>query len=194
MWEDEKLQEKMIEILNKQLQLLDAVNTVNELYDWKNKTRIFICRIYPEKSQQYKLFNSISAYPSIYSADTPANVPGAVSDAKNVIQGFIEDIQAFGLPNNDQEKTSSKTTKPYISIENNLSQLQNQKQNQNINIEDILKDELPPAKMREIQNIACSNEPKESKLQKIGNILQKTGIEVVSTTLAKIITNSLGIF
>ena len=188
------MQEKMIEILSKQLQLLDNVKTADELCDWKNKTRIFICRIYSEKSEQYRLFNSISAYPPIYSAGTPANVPGAVGDAKNVIQGFIEDIQAFGFPSNSQEKTSSKTTRPYINIENNLSQSQNQKQNQTINIEDIIKDELPPAKMREIQNIVCSNEPKESKLQKIGNILQKTGIEIVSSTLAKIITDSLGIF
>lgn len=194
MWEDEKLQEKIIEILSKQLELLDTVKTINDLSDWKDKTKIFICRIYPEKSQQYRLFESISAYPPFCTTSTPANVPGAVSDAKNVIQGFIEDIQAFGLLNNNQEKSSSKATKPYINIENNLSQTQNQKQNQNINIEDIIKDELPPAKMREIQSIACSDEPKESKLQKIGNVLQKTGIEVISSTLAKIIADSLGIF
>ena len=83
-----------------------------------------------------------------------------------------------------------------IKINNNPSfnQSQSQKQSQSLNIEDIIKDEIPPARMREIQEIANSNEPKESKINKIGEILQKTGLEVVSSTLAKIITCSMGIF
>ena len=73
-----------------------------------------------------------------------------------------------------------------------VSQYQNQ--NQTFKVEDIIKDEFPPAKLREIKEIADSEESKETKLQKIDEVIQKTGVEVISSTLAKIITNLMGIF
>ncbi len=191
------MEEKMIEILRKQVELLDDIQTVAELSDWKEKTKIFICRIYRETSTQYKQFLRISAYPSISTPATQPNVPKAVREAKNLLNGFIEDLEAFGLPVDTTIKNNKQKAKiPNINIENKpvFTQSQTQHQTQTQNIEDIIKDELPPAKMREIEAILKENEPQETKLQKIGEVLQKVGIGVVSSTLSKIITSSMGIF
>lgn len=190
------MENKLIEILKKQVVLLDSIQTVSDLDDWKAKTRVFICRIYKENSIQYKNFNKISAYPSITTLDTKPDVPKAVEKAKNLLNGFIEDIETFGLPTdstiqNNKEKTPVATN---INIENKPVFTQSQTQTQTMDIKDIIKDELPPAKMREIEEILKTEEPKETKLQKICDVLQKVGIGVVSSTLSKIITSSMGIF
>lgn len=39
------MENKLIEILKKQVVLLDSIQTVSDLDDWKAKTRVFICRI-----------------------------------------------------------------------------------------------------------------------------------------------------
>lgn len=192
------MEEKMIEILKKQVELLDEVQTVPELSDWKEKTKIFVCRIYQENSTQYKQFLRISAYPSIYTPATQPNVPKAVREAKNILNGFIEDLEAFGLTidttiKNNKEKTPVATN---INIENKpvFTQSQTQTQTQTMDIKDIIKDELPPAKMREIEEILKTEEPEKTKLEKVGEVLQKVGIGVTSSVLARIITNSIGIF
>ncbi|MCM1010039.1 MAG: hypothetical protein NC390_04050 [Fusobacterium sp.] len=187
------MEEKMIQILKKQVELLDEIQTVSELSDWKEKTKIFVCRIYQENSPQYKQFLNIRAYPNIYTIDTKPNVPKAVFNAKNILNGFIEDIENFGLPNNQAQKEIVSVRTPHINIENKPVFTQSQTQQQTQNTEDIIKDELPPARMREIEKVLKANEPHETKLQKVGDILQKVGIGVVSSTLAKIITSSMGV-
>lgn len=113
-----------------------------------------------------------------------------IESFKNCLSGMIKclDIKKSNTNNDSNLKQMD------IIINNNPSFNQSQSQNQSLNIEDIIKDEIPPARLREIQEIVNSNEPKESKLNKIGEILQKTGIEIVSSTLAKVITCSMGIF
>lgn len=184
----------MIVTLKGQLQSLNAVKTLEELNCWKEKTAIFVSRIYKETSTQYRQFTRISAYPGIITAHTQPDVPKAVNQAKNLLQGFVEDIETFGLPTNSSIKPAKfHSNMPNINIENNLTQSQVQKQDVHFNIEDIIKDEIPPNKMREIQEVIKTDEPKETKLQKIGEILHKTGVEVVSSTLAKIITSCMGL-
>ena len=53
---------------------------------------------------------------------------------------------------------------------------------------------FPRARMKEIEAISKADELKEAKLVKIGEVLQKTGAEVLASTLAKIITTSMGIY
>lgn len=191
------MEDKMIEILKKQVELLEGIQTVAELSDWKEKTRIFVCRIYKENSTQYKQFSRISAYPCISTPATQPNVPKAIREAKNLLNGFIEDLEAFGLPVDTTIKNNKqKTSIPNINIENKpvFTQSQTQHQTQTQNIEDIIRDEIPPARMREIEEILKTEEPEKTKLEKVGDILQKVGIGVVSSTLSKIITSSMGIF
>ncbi len=191
------MEDKMIEILKKQVELLDNIQTVAELSDWKEKTRIFICRIYKEDSTQYKQFSRISAFPPIYTPGTQPDILGAVREARNLLNGFVEDIETFGLPNSQSTtKDKTRTIVPSINIENNpvFTQSQTQYQTQSQNIEDIIRDEIPPSKMREIEEILKTEEPEKTKLEKVGDILQKVGIGVTSSVLARIITSSIGIF
>ena len=169
------------------------------LQDWKEKTKVFICRIYNETSTQYKQFSNISAYPSIITPRTQPDVPKAVRKAKNLLNGFIEDIENFGLPiNTTIQNNTQKNSIPNINIENNpiftQTQSQNQNQTQSQTIDDIIRDEIPPSKMREIEAILKTKESEKTKLEKIEDVLQKVGICITSSVLAKIITTSLGIF
>ena len=191
------MKDKMIEILKKQVELLDNIQTLAELSDWKEKTRIFVCRIYKENSTQYKQFSRISAFPPIYTLGTQPDVPEAVREARNLLNGFIEDLEAFGLPVDTTIKNNKqKASIPNINIENKpvFTQSQTQHQTQSQNIEDIIRDEIPPSKMREIEEILKTEEPEQTKLEKVGDILQKVGIGVTSSVLARIITSSMGIF
>ena len=189
------MENKMIEILKKQVSLLDNVNSLDEFNDWKEQTQIFICRIYKENSTQFNQFIRISAFPSIYTPGTQPNIPEAIRESKNILNGFIIDLETFGLPDITEKKDKNKKTQlPNIHIENNLSQSQNQHQTQNFNIKEIIKDELPPSKMREIEDILKTNESEKTKFEKIGEILQKVGIGVTSSVLARIITTSIGLW
>lgn len=189
------MEEKMIEILKKQVELLNEVQTVSELSDWKEKTKIFVCRIYQENSTQYKQFIRISAYPSFSTPATQPDVPKAVKTAKNLLNGFIEDLEAFGLPTNTTIKNNKqKASMPNINIENKPIFTQSKTQTQSQNIEDIIRDEIPASKMREIEKILKTEEPEKTKLENVGEVLQKVGIGVTSSVLARIITSSMGIF
>ena len=190
------MEAKMIDILSKQMELLDEIQTVSELSNWKEKTKIFVCRIYKEGSPQYKQFSKISAYPSFRTVNTRPDIPKALCSAKNILNGFIEDIETFGLPNSQLAKEKNQTIIPNINIENNpnFSQSQIQTQAQSQNIEDIIRDEIPASRMREIEEILKTEEPEKTKLEKVGDVLQKVGIGVTSSVLARIITNSMGIF
>lgn len=191
------MEDKMIEILRKQIKTLDEIQTLSELDGWKEKTKIFICRIYKENSTQYKQFLKISAYPALTNFETKPDIPKAVEKAKILLDGFIEDLKIFGLPVDTTIKNNKqKTSIPNINIENKpiFTQSQTQHQTQSQNIEDIIKDEIPPSRMREIEEILKTKEPEKTKLEKVGDVLQKVGIGVTSSVLARIITSLMGIF
>lgn len=192
------MEDKILDILENQTKLLDNIKTVEDFSAWKEKTSIFLCRIYSENSRQYKQFLRISCYPGIILSTTLPDVPGAVAEARNILQGFIEDIRTFGLLIEEIPKAknakSSKREQFNINISPTFNQSQEQNQSQTVNLKDILEDELPRARMKEIETIAKADEPKDAKLAKIGEVLQKTGVEVLSSTLAKIITTSMGIY
>jgi hypothetical protein len=112
-------------------------------------------------------------------------------NAVSTLENFIRDIKAFGLPEKGNSiKTYPRSTEINVHNNNHLSQSQNIELNI---VFETIKDELPPARLREIQEIADSEEPKESKLSKITEKLKDTGIEVVSSTLAKVIGQAMGV-
>ena len=175
------------ELLEEQQKKLEQVTTSN-LDDWRNETLPIIVEIFGEKSSQYEQFTSIGWY------SMQGYTLKHINEFKNCLNGFIKCVSL--RQEKQQKKPNLEKNQHQVVINNNpnFSQSQTQHQIQTQNIDDIIKDELPPARMREIETILKGNEPQETKLQKIGDVLQKVGIGVVSSTLSKIITSSMGIF
>lgn len=175
------------ELLEEQLNKLEQI-TISNLDNWRSETLPIIVEIFGEKSSQYGQFNAIGWY------SMEGYTYEHLKEFKNCLNGLIKCVS---LRHEKQLRNPSLDENQHQVIINNspnFSQIQTQTQTQTMDIKDIIKDELPPAKMREIEAILKGNEPKETKLQKICDVLQKVGIGVVSSTLSKIITSSMGIF
>lgn len=186
---------KAISILKLQIDALNIISNVDEWNNWQNRTIVFVVSIYGPGTTQHFQFYNLSANHGVIGPGIKPNVPKVINQARNLLESFVKDIEIFGFstPKNKDENNKA----PNIKIENNIDNTNNNSQTQNISIniiQETIQDELPPAKLREIQEIAKSEESKESKLQKVGEILKATGIEVVSSTLAKVIGQSMGIY
>lgn len=172
------------ELLEEQLKQLDNLS-IEELSDWRTETLPIISEIFNQNTSQYKQFINIGWY------SMKGYTNKDLKEFKKCLEGMIKclDLRKFQEQSND-------TQNPSIIINNNpnFNQSQSQNQKQTLNIDNIIKDEIPSTRIKEIHEIVNSNEPKESKLNKITEILKKTGLEVVSSTLAKIISTSMGIF
>lgn len=173
------------ELLKEQLEQLSKLTTT-ELSNWRSETLPIVATIFGEKSSQYTQFRGIGQMS--YTGYEQQHI----ESFKNCLSGMIKclDIKKSNTNNDSNLKQMD------IIINNNPSfnQSQSQNQKQTLNIDNIIKDEIPSIRIKEIHEIVNSNEPKESKLNKITEILQKTGLEVVSSILAKIISTSMGIF
>ena len=169
------------ELLEEQLKQLNNI-TPETLSDWKSETLPIISEIFGEKSHQFKQFAMIGYL-------LPQYTNSEINDFKNCLSGLIKCL----IIRNDNKHIRPNSNKNQVVINNNpqFSQSQTQTQTQTMDIKDIIKDELPPAKMREIEKILKTEEPE---LEKVGEVLQKVGIGVTSSVLARIITNSIGIF
>lgn len=172
---------KMVVVLKEQINKLETIRTNKEWDNWKSGTSVFIARIYDEKTPQYLQFEKI------YISYNRPNIPNALNEAKSLLESYIKDIETFGLPQKNKPLDKS------IKFENNNIITQTQNIELNI-IFETLKDEIPQARMREIEEIVKSSEPQENKLQKIVKVLKKAGENVIASTLAKIIGQSLGLF
>ncbi|HIQ89656.1 TPA: hypothetical protein IAA68_07515 [Candidatus Galligastranaerophilus faecipullorum] len=175
------------ELLEEQLEKLEKT-TVSNLDDWRSETLPIIVEIFGEKSSQYGQFNTVGWY------SMQGHTSEHINEFKNCLKGFIKCVS---LRQEKQQKSShSNKHQNQIVINNNpnFSQSQSQHQTQSQNIEDIIKDEIPPSRMREIEEILKTEEPEKTKLEKVGDVLQKVGIGVTSSVLARIITSSMGIF
>lgn len=172
------------ELLEEQLSKLETLSPL-DLSSWRMETLPIISELFGDKSTQYSQFSRIG-----YMA--PEYTYSHIEKFKNCISGYIKclSIRKGGRTTN-QEPTSS-----HVAIYNNpqFSQSQTQTQTQTMDIKDIIKDELPPVKMREIEEILKTEVPEKTKLEKVGEVLQKVGIGVTSSVLARIITNSIGLF
>lgn len=175
------MEEKAITALKNQLKSLKNISSLDDWNNWRQSTLVFVVRIYGEKTANHFQFYGISVWPGSRVPSTKPNIPKAINEAKTLIESFIQEIELFGL----QQKNKQVDKSINVLNTNIITQTQN--------IE-IIKDELPPKAMREIQEIAKSEESKESKLQKVGDVLKNIGIDVVSPILAQIIGHAMGIF
>ena len=169
------------ELLKLQLSKLDDIS-LDKLGNWKTETLQIVSKIFDNESSNYKNFvqigsMAISGYQDYH-----------LESFRSCLNGMI---LCLDIP---KEPQTQKNNPANIVITNTNNNSNNQTQTVTFDIKKIIEDELPPAKMRDIKEIANSNELNESKINKIGEILQKTGIEIVSSTLAKVITCSMGIF
>ncbi len=173
------------ELLEEQLNKLNETTTLT-LDNWRTETLPIIAEIFAEKSPQYNQFINIG----LYAMHGYKQVH--IDDFKHCLTGMIKCLDI----RKNQNKKMLSTNKNNVIINNNpnFSQSQTQHQTQSQNIDDIIKDELPPAKMREIEEILQNEEPEKTKLERVGEVLQKVGIGVTSSVLARIITSSMGIF
>ena len=172
-------------ILEEQLKQLDSIE-LKALSSWRSETLPIIAEFFPEKSPQYKQFIGIGWFDGAYNSEH-------IQEFQNCLRGFIKCLSVRTISN---KKTESNSNPIVINNNPNFSQTQtqNQSQTQTLNIEDIIRDGLPPKDMREIETILKTAEPEDTKLEKIGAILQKVGIGVTSAVLARIITASLNMF
>lgn len=167
------------ELLEEQLSKLNNIE-LEKLSEWRTETLPIISEIFNQKSSQYSQFCNIGCL------SMQGYTNSHLNQFKKCMEGMIKCID---LRESQTTHSQNEISNHSIIINNNHNINQSQTLNISDNIIDVIKEEIPPSKMKEIQNIACCNEPKESKIQKIGTILQKTGIDVVSCTLAKIIAN-----
>lgn len=173
------------ELLEEQLEQLN--NTMpNKLGAWRSETIPIISEIFGDESAQYKQFvgignMSLDGYKDYH-----------IDNFRNCLSGFIK---CLAVRKDKTQKTSNSNINQ-LTINNNpnFSQTQTQNQSQSQNIKDIIRDEIPPSRMREIEEILKTEEPEKTKLEKVGDVLQKVGIGVTSSVLARIITSSMGIF
>ena len=175
------------ELLEEQQKKLEQVTTSN-LDDWRNETLPIIVEIFGEKSSQYEQFTSIGWY------SMQGYTLKHINEFKNCLNEFIKCVSL--RQEKQQKKPNLEKNQHQVVINNNpnFSQSQTQHQTQNQNIEDIIRDEIPASRMREIEEILKTEEPEKTKLEKVGDVLQKVGIGVTSSVLARIITSSMGIF
>lgn len=173
------------ELLEEQLKKLEETSVLN-LDNWRTETLPIIAEIFKEKSPQYNQFLNIG----LYAMHGYKQVH--IDDFRHCLIGMIK---CLNVRKNQNEKMPN-ISKNSIVINNNpnFSQAQTQQQTQSQNIEDIIRDEIPASRMREIEEILKTEEPEKTKLEKVGDVLQKVGIGVTSSVLARIITSSMGIF
>lgn len=179
------------ELLEEQLSELNKVRNEDGWWAWREKTIPIVSAIYGAKSTEYELFANIGNFVSNFNDNT--------ATSRNFLTGCIKAINIHNGKKNTSSKNPSGKSPVNVNIANhnnpNFQQSQNQTQTQqlNLNIKDILEDELPRARMKEINEIIESEEPQESKLQKVGEVLRKTGVEIIASTLAKVITTNMGL-
>ncbi len=176
------------ELLEEQLNKLSNVTNITMFDNWRTESLSIFSAIYGDKSCEYKNLWDTGLYLS-YAKDS--DTTDYVETSKSLLNGCIK---AIGIHHSNH--TNNKQYKNNVVINNNpnFSQSQIQTQIQTMDIKDIIKDELPPAKMREIEEILKTEESEKTKLEKVGAILQKVGINITSSVLAKIITASLDVF
>lgn len=109
--------DKVLKILNKQLEKSNDITTYLDLEDWFNVTKEYIGNIYGFDSIQYKKFKM---YKSIPSPPVESHLIGLVSDLK----AYIEVIDSVGLPNKKEVYSSNlNTSNETLSFSNEINEL-----------------------------------------------------------------------
>ena len=155
--------DKEIFLLNQQILQLDEPNF--DLDAWKNRTLIFLERIFGKESPKLKLIKDLHYdYSSWNLRDTAAFGTEMGQDpvklqAKEIIGAIIAELEHLGLPKSKQEK---------------------------LKIQELLEDELTGKKIKELEVILNSEDT--DKEAKIAKILEGLGIETLTAIIAKLLT------
>ena len=177
------------ELLDEQCTKSSQIDSIANFINWRTETTSILSAIYGDKSSEYKNFCDMGLF--IYQADE-SDLPEYIESAQSLLNGCSKAIEMHcsKVSNNKPQNKNNVV----INNNPNFSQSQTQRQTQTQNIEDIIRDEIPASRMREIEEILKTKGPEKTKLEKVGDILQKVGIGVTSSVLARIITSSMGVF
>ncbi len=156
--------EKEIALLKEQIARLDEKKF--DLDAWKNRTGIFLERIFGKESPKLKMIQELHYdYSSWNLRDTYAGGSAKDKDpvriqAKEILEATIAELESLGLP---QEKKEQQKTR------------------------ELLEDELTGRQMKEIDALLKSGD--QDKTEKVAKILENLGHENLSNIMAKLLTS-----
>ncbi len=156
--------EKEIALLKQQIERLDEKRF--DLNAWKNRTILFLERIFGNNSPKLKMINELHYdYSSWNLRDTAAGGSAKDKDpvriqAKDILEATIAELEMLGLPKEKEEQYQLK---------------------------ELLEDELTGKQMKEIKLILKSD--KDNKPEEVSKILESLPKEKLTGILASLLTS-----
>jgi hypothetical protein len=156
--------EKEITLLKEQIDRLDEIKF--DLEAWKNRTVIFLERIFGKESPKLKMIQNLHYdYSSWSLRDTFAGGSAKDKDpvriqAKEILGAIITELESLGLPQEKKEK---------------------------LKIRELLEDELTGKQVKEIDILLNSDD--QEKTEKIAEILQNLPNENLAMVISKLLTS-----
>jgi hypothetical protein len=146
-----------IELLELQIDKLDAKDF--ELEAWKKYTIIILARIFSDKSEKInqidKLEYEFSSWSLRDASGNESYEEGTKKLAREILQASIDELKAFGLPQQfAEDDQSEKSIQEFLNI---------------------LLDELKGSQVKQLKTILSSKENKDEKRRKIKEILEEIG-------------------
>jgi hypothetical protein len=156
--------EKEITLLKEQIDRLDEIKF--DLEAWKNRTVIFLERIFGKESPKLKMIQNLHYdYSSWSLRDTFAGGSAKDKDpvriqAREILEAIITELEIMGLPEEKKEK---------------------------LKIRELLEDELTGKQVKEIDILLNSDD--QEKTEKIAEILQNLPNENLAMVISKLLTS-----
>ncbi|WP_372950751.1 hypothetical protein [Mariniphaga sp.] len=156
--------EKEIALLKEQIARLDEKKF--DLEAWKNRTEIFLERIFGKESPKLKMIQNLHYdYSSWSLRDTYAGGSAKDKDpvriqAKEILEALITELESLGLPQEKKEQQK---------------------------IRELLEDELTGKQVKEIDILLNSDE--QEKIEKLSEILQNLPKENLAILISKLLTS-----
>ncbi|SFE90239.1 hypothetical protein [Flavobacterium xueshanense] len=173
--------EKAIEALQKRLEALNKISESQRFNEWKTRTLQTLAHIYGEKHTSY------SALKGIHSFQYSDRTADAKSEASELLNGLISDIENFGLPH-----LTEKNNTDALSFNVHQHNEQNQSTQVSINFEfivEVLKGELRTSEIDELKEILEADIESKEKKKSFMEKIKSFGSDVASNILANILTN-----
>jgi hypothetical protein len=161
---DIEMAEKEIALLKEQIERLD--DSKFDLGAWKNRTSIFLERIFGRQSQKIKMIHDLNYdYSSWSLRDTFAGGSEKDKDplriqARQILEATIAELESLGLPVEKQVQYK---------------------------VREILEDELTGRQVKEIEILLKSDDPE--KTEKVAALLEPVQKQALATILAKLLTS-----
>ena len=129
-----------------------------DLQGWKKYTIIILTRIFGEKSEKIRMVDKLEYEFSSWSLrDASGNESyeeGTKKLAREILQAAIDEIDAFGIPQQEYEDRSAQSIQEFLNL---------------------LLDELKGSQVKQLKSILSSLESKDEKRRKIKEILEEIG-------------------